>query len=54
VIAVWDGEAVARDGKRYSNTFVWIFRMQGGKAIAVEAFLDLENYYEVLRRVPTP
>jgi ketosteroid isomerase-like protein len=52
VIAVWDGAAVARDGKPYGNNFVWIFRMQDGKATEVEAFLDLEPYYDVLRRVP--
>lgn len=52
VIAVWDGEAVARDGKPYSNNFVWVFRMADGKAVEVEAFLDLERYNEVVRRVP--
>ena len=52
VVAIWDGAAVARDGKPYNNSFVWIFRMQEGKAAEVEAFLDLDRYYEVLRRVP--
>jgi ketosteroid isomerase-like protein len=52
VVAIWDGSAVARDGKPYTNSFVWIFRMQDGKAAEVEAFLDLERYNEVLRRVP--
>jgi ketosteroid isomerase-like protein len=51
VIAVWDGAAVANDGKPYTNSFVWIFRMSDGKATEVEAFLDLERYYQVLRRV---
>jgi ketosteroid isomerase-like protein len=52
VVAVFDGSAVARDGKPYRNSFVWIFRMKEGKATEVEAFLDLERYNEVLRRVP--
>jgi len=52
VVAVFDGSAVARDGKPYHNSFVWIFRMKDGRAIEVEAFLDLERYYDVLRRVP--
>jgi ketosteroid isomerase-like protein len=52
VVAVFDGSAVARDGKPYSNNFVWIFQMKDGKATQVEAFLDLERYNEVLRRVP--
>jgi ketosteroid isomerase-like protein len=52
VVAVWDGSAAARDGQPYNNHFVWVFRMKDGKAIEVEAFLDLERYNEVLRRVP--
>jgi ketosteroid isomerase-like protein len=52
VVTVWDGTAIARDGKPYYNNFVWIFRMKDGKATEVEAFLDLERYNEVLRRVP--
>ncbi len=52
VIAVWDGTAIARDAKQYKNNFVWILRMRDGKAVEVEAFLDLESYNEVLRRVP--
>ena len=54
VVAVWDGETTARDGVPYKNNYVWIFRLAGGKAVEVEAFLDLEPYYEVLRRVPLP
>ena len=54
VVAVFDGAAVALDGKPYHNSFVWIFRMQDGKAREVEAFLDLERYNQVLRRVPAP
>jgi ketosteroid isomerase-like protein len=42
---------VANDGKPYTNSFVWILRMSDGKATEVEAFLDLERYYQVLRRV---
>ena len=52
VIAIWDGESMARDGVLYQNQYVWVFRMLGTKAIEVEVFLDLERYYDVLRRVP--
>lgn len=52
VIAIWDGESVARDGMPYQNQYVWVFRMSGTKAIEVEVFLDLERYYDVLKRVP--
>lgn len=54
VIAVWDGEGTARDGRPYRNSYVWVFRMRQGKAVEVEAFLDLEPYYDVLRRIPLP
>jgi len=52
VIIEWDGEAVAKDGKPYRNSYLWIFRMQGGRAIEVTAYLDLAPYDDVLRRVP--
>lgn len=52
VIIEWDGEAVAKDGKPYRNSYLWIFRMQGGRAVEVTAYLDLAPYDDVLRRVP--
>jgi ketosteroid isomerase-like protein len=52
VIAQWEGSGVARDGKDYSNSYVWIFRMQDGRAAEVTAFLDLAPYDDVLRRIP--
>jgi ketosteroid isomerase-like protein len=54
VIARWEGSGVARDGRGYANSYVWILRMQGGKAMEVTAFLDLAQYDDVLRRIPTP
>jgi uncharacterized protein len=54
VIARWKGEGVARDGRPYRNSYAWILRMQGGKAVEVSAFLDLAAYDDVLRRVPLP
>lgn len=54
VIIQWDGEGMARDGKPYSNSYLWIFRMEAGKAAAVTAFLDLVPYDDVLRRVSPP
>lgn len=52
VIIEWDGEAVANDGKPYRNSYLWIFRMRGGRATEVTAYLDLAPYDDVLRRVP--
>lgn len=54
VIINWIGEGVARDGAPYRNTYVWIFRMHDGRAVEVQAFLDLPAYDDVLRRVPAP
>lgn len=51
VVVHWDGEGMARDGRPYSNSYVWIFRMRGGKAVAATAFLDLAPYDDVLRRI---
>ena len=48
----WDGEATARDGRPYRNSYVWIFRMRGDQAAEVTAYLDLVPYDDVLRRVP--
>lgn len=46
VIVQWEGAADLADGSRY----VWILRMQGGKAVEVDAFLDLPAYDAVLQR----
>jgi ketosteroid isomerase-like protein len=54
VIAHWQGAGEARDGRRYSNSYAWIFRMHNGKAAEVTAFLDLAPYDDVLRRIPAP
>ncbi|EIH1038096.1 nuclear transport factor 2 family protein [Escherichia coli] len=54
VIVNFDGEGVAGDGIPYRNSYVWIIRMRDGKAVEVDAFLDLTLYDEVLRRVPLP
>lgn len=52
VIVAWQGEATAADGQPYINRYVWILRMQEGKAVEVNAFLDLVVYDDVLRRIP--
>ena len=52
VIVHWEGTAPVRDGQTYTNRYVWIMRMQDGKATEVHAFLDLAKFDDVLRRVP--
>ncbi len=51
VIALWDGEAIARDGRPYRNTYTWYFRMQDGKAIEAIAFLDMQEFNDLWTRV---
>ncbi|MGL4618362.1 MAG: nuclear transport factor 2 family protein [Chroococcidiopsis sp.] len=51
VIALWDGEATAKDGKPYRNTYTWYFRMRDGKAIKAIAFLDMYEFTDLWTRV---
>ncbi|NJL36803.1 MAG: nuclear transport factor 2 family protein [Leptolyngbyaceae cyanobacterium SM1_4_3] len=51
VIALWDGEAIAGDGRPYRNTYTWYFRMQDGKAIEAIAFLDMQEFNDLWTRV---
>ena len=37
VIARWEGRGVAGDSRPYQNDYVWIFRMQNGRAVEVTA-----------------
>lgn len=46
--------AAARDGRPYHNAYVWIFRLRGGRAAGVTAFLDLAPYDRVVRDVAPP
>jgi ketosteroid isomerase-like protein len=54
VIVQWEGEGKAHDGRAYRNRYAWFFRMRNGKAVEVNAFLDLAPYDDVLRRIPEP
>ncbi|MFW3174711.1 nuclear transport factor 2 family protein [Xanthomonas phaseoli] len=50
VIVQWEGVATLRDGSSYRNRYAWIMRMADGKAVEVNAFLDLPAYDAVLQR----
>lgn len=54
VIVNWSGTGRAKDGQPYANDYVWIFRMQEGRAVEVTAFLDLAPFDDVIRRIPEP
>lgn len=51
VIALWDGTAIAKDGKPYSNTYSWYMRMKDGKIIDVVAFFDTIAFNDLWNRL---
>lgn len=51
VIALFDGEAMARDGKPYRNTYTWYMRMREEKIVEVEGFFDTVAYTDFWTRV---
>ena len=52
VIVHWEGKTTALDGAPYRNRYAWILRMEDGSAVEVTAFLDLESYGDVFKRIP--
>jgi ketosteroid isomerase-like protein len=51
VIALFDADAVARDGKPYRNTYTWYMQMRGGKIVDVIAFFDTIEFTDFWTRV---
>lgn len=51
VIVLWDGEATARDGRPYRNTYTWYFRMEDDQVIEAIAFLDMGQFNDLWTRV---
>lgn len=51
VIVHWSGEAIARDGRPYRNRYVWMLTLRDGRATDVVAYLDMQAYNDVLRRI---
>jgi uncharacterized protein len=52
VIALWDGEAIARDGTPYKNTYSWYMKMKEGKIVEVVAFFDTIEFTALWYRIP--
>ena len=40
VVAYWDGQATAKDGSRYTNSYSWHMQLEDGRITRVTAFLD--------------
>lgn len=52
VIAFFDAQGTARDGKPYSNTYAWFLEMRDGKIVRAHAFFDSIVFDDLWRRVP--
>lgn len=51
VIAFFDAEAIARDGKPYRNTYTWYMKLREGKIVEVIAFFDTIEFMDLWTRV---
>jgi ketosteroid isomerase-like protein len=51
VIALFDAEATARDGKPYKNTYTWYMRVRDGKIVEVIAFFDTIEFTDFWTRI---
>ncbi|ATH82903.1 ketosteroid isomerase [Ectopseudomonas mendocina] len=40
VVVHWDGQATAKDGSRYKNSYSWHMQLENGRITRVTAFLD--------------
>ena len=46
----WDSQATDRDGRPYSNAYVYVIALEGGFATSVTAFLDMVAFNDVWNR----
>ena len=51
VIALFDAEATARDGKPYKNTYTWYMRMRDEKIVEAIAFFDTVEFTDLWSRI---
>ena len=51
VIALFDAEGTARDGKPYRNTYSWYLQMRDGKIVNATAFFDTIEFTDFWNRV---
>jgi len=51
VIALFDADGIARDGKPYHNTYTWYMRMRAGRIIDVVAVFDTIVFTDLWTRV---
>ena len=51
VIALFDAEGTARDGKPYRNTYSWYMQMRNGKIVNASAFFDTIEFTDFWTRI---
>jgi uncharacterized protein len=51
VIVLWDGAAMARDGKSYENTYSWYLKMRDGKIVSAIAVYDSGPFDDLWKRI---
>ena len=51
VIVLWDGAALARDGKSYQNTYSWFLKMRDGKIVSATSMEDSVAFDELWKGV---
>lgn len=51
VIALWNGSAVAKDGKPYKNTYAWFLKIRNGLIVKAIAFFDTIKPTELWEKV---
>lgn len=48
VVTFWDGQATAKDGSRYENSYSWHMQLENGRITRVTAFLDTWRLVELM------
>jgi ketosteroid isomerase-like protein len=51
VIVLWDGAAMAKDGKSYENTYSFFLKMRDGKIVSATAMFDPIAFDDLWKRV---
>lgn len=51
VVAHFDAEGVAKDGKPYRNTYAWFLTLKDGRIVKATAFYDAIAFNDLWRRV---
>ena len=51
VIVLWEGAAMARDGKSYENTYSWYLKLRDGKIVSATSFEDPIAFDDLWKRI---